>query len=190
MKPTKVLTALALVFALCPAAARAQHPRTTSADTATAHPAPPPAPATVKAKYEGGYSGYMKKQTGSINFDDPSRRLVFRDKEQREYFSLPYDALSALWPDTRAVTSTTARVMQNVPIFPVGLGSLLVPKNKQRYLVVQYDDPDTKARGTASFKLENKEILASVLNTLAQKSDMKARGEGFVRQSKDADNNK
>ena len=93
---------------------------------------------------------------------------------------------AAIWSDTRAVTSTTARVMQNVPIFGVGLASLAMPKTKKRYLVVQFDDPDTRLSGVTSFKLENKETLASVLNSLAQKAAMTPRGEAFIRPTPNA----
>src|ERR1051326_4340774 len=78
-------------LALNATAARAQHPR--PADTQTPTPAaqpnapkPPPAPPTVKAKYEGGVVGYRKTE-GTINFDDASSLLVFRDKTSRELFA-------------------------------------------------------------------------------------------------------
>jgi hypothetical protein len=150
---------------------------------ASANPAPPPAPApaSFKAKYEGGFSGYQKRQTGTLNFDDAGARLVFKDKYMREYFSLPYKSLAAIWGDTRAVTSNAARVVGAVPLYGIGLTSLLMPKNKHRYLVAQFDDPDTKLTGATSFKLESKELLASVLATLAQKAELNRRGEGYVR---------
>jgi hypothetical protein len=46
---------------------------------------------------------------------------------------------------------------------------------------LQYNDPDSKVSGITSFKLENKEILASVLATLAQKADMTQRGDIYVK---------
>jgi hypothetical protein len=190
MRRFQILGALALVVASS-AAAEAQrqravtqsHPSATTSPT----PTPPPAPATVKAKYEGGYTAYTKKQTGTINFDDGGQRLIFKDKDQREYFSVPYKSLSAIWGDTRAVTSNAARVVGAVPIYGIGLTSLLMPKNKQRYLVLQFQDPDTNAQGATSFKLEDKEILASVLHTLAEKAAMKPRGDGFIRPTQSAD---
>jgi hypothetical protein len=186
----QILCALALIVASC-AAAEAQRQRTVSQSSATASPTPtpPPAPATVKAKYEGGYTTYTKKQTGTINFDDENARLIFKDKDQHEYFSLPYKSFAAIWGDTRAVTSNAARVVGAVPIYGIGLTSLLMPKNKQRYLVLQFADPDTSAQGTTSFKLENKDVLASVLHTLAQKAAMKPRGDGFIRATQSADKN-
>jgi hypothetical protein len=185
MKRFQITCAVVIVFALA-GATRGQRPRSVneSQQPAASRPAPPPpapAPASFKAKYEGGYTGYQKKQTGTLNFDDAGARLVFKDKYMREYFSLPYKSLAALWGDTRAVTSNAARVVGAVPIYGIGLTSLLMPKNKQRYLVAQFDDPDTKLVGATSFKLESKELLASVLSALAQKAELKPRGEGFVR---------
>jgi hypothetical protein len=179
----QILCAASLVLALT-AAAQAQRPRTIdrSAQSSSA-----PAPASVKAKYEGGVTGYMKKQTGTVNFDDAGARLVFKDKDAREYFSIPYKSFAAAWSDTHAVTSTAAKVVSAVPLYGIGLTSLLMPKNKQRFLVIQFDDPDTRMSGTTSFKMENKELVASVLSALAQKAELKPRGEAYIRAPQTAD---
>jgi hypothetical protein len=183
----QILCAASLVLALT-VAAQAQRPRTIDR-SAQASATPAPAPASVKAKYEGGVTGYLKKQTGTVNFDDAGQRLVFKDKDAREYFSLPYKSFAAAWGDTRAVTSNAARVVGAVPIYGIGLTSLLMPKNKQRFLVIQFDDPDTRLSGTTSFKMENKELVASVLNTLAQKAELRQRGEAYIRPPQTADKN-
>jgi hypothetical protein len=187
MKRFQIMCAVVIVCALASSSA-AQRPRGSINESqqpaASSHPAPPPpaaAPASFKAKYEGGFTGYQKKQTGTLNFDDAGARLVFKDKYMREYFSLPYKSLAALWGDTRAATSNAARVVGAVPVYGIGLTSLLMPKSKSRYLVAQFDDPDTKMTGATSFKLDSKELLASVLATLAQKAELKPRGEAFVR---------
>ena len=149
-----------------------------------ATPAPAPAPETVKAKYEGGVIGYSKKQTGTLKFDDANHRLVFRDKYAREYFPIPYSAIIALYPETHSVQPTSARVIGAIPSpYGVGMLSMLVRK-KLRYMIVQYNDPDTKASGVASFKLDDKDMLLSVLATLAQKSELTQRGEAYVRTDK------
>ena len=188
----KRLQLVALLLLLSAVSSQAQRPRVTAdapapaAPSASATPAPAPAPQSVKAKYEGGVTGFMKKQTGSLLFNDEERRLVFRDKTQREYFSLPYDSLAAIWPDKKARRTTAGTVITNVPL-PYGANMLgLLMREKLRYLVVQYDDPDTRVQGVTSFKLDSKELLASVLNTLAGKADLKPRGESFIR-SKPAD---
>jgi len=185
MKSSKAaLMSLALALALAPAAL-AQRPRSVAgpaAPSATApNPAPAtaPAPSTVKAKYEGGMLGY-RKADGFILFDDVNRRLVFQDKTRREVFSLGYDVMLALWPDTKSRTSTAGRVIAGVAPYGLGLPALLM-KNKTRYLVVQYNDPDTSAEGVTSFKLDSKELLQSVLHTLGQKAEMTARGDAYVR---------
>ncbi len=123
----------------------------------------------------------MKKQTGTLNFDDAGRRLVFRDKKGKEYFSLPYDSVASVWPDTKARRTTAGTVVSNVPL-PYGANLVgLLMREKQRFLVIQYDDPDTDVQGVTSFKLDNKQILASAVHTLAGKADLKQRGEGYVR---------
>jgi hypothetical protein len=46
---------------------------------------------------------------------------------------------------------------------------------------MNFYDPDTHVTGITSFRLENKEILTSVLQSLAEKTGMVARGEVYVR---------
>ena len=46
---------------------------------------------------------------------------------------------------------------------------------------MQYNDPDSKVSGITSFKLENKELLESVLVTLAERSNMTLRGDMYVK---------
>ena len=143
-------------------------------------PAPPPAPATVKAKYEGGVIGY-KKSDGSLTFDDANRRLLFRDKDNKELFSVPYAAIDAAYADTRSMQPTSARVIGSLPLpYGANIPAWFVRK-KYRYLTLNYSDPDTRATGLTSFKLENKELLASVLHTLGQKAGLTQRGDAFVR---------
>jgi hypothetical protein len=185
-KLMRFLPVAACVLVLASGAA-AQRARTMSDPQPTPQTQPdvPPAPPVVKAKYEGGVIGYPKKQTGTLVFDDPNHRLVFRDKEQREYVPLPYEAITALYPSTRAVQPTSARVIGAVPA-PYGLNMLsLLARKKVRYMVVQYYDPDTKAAGITSFKLDSKELLESVLVTTAQKAELVQRGEAWVRKPKD-----
>jgi hypothetical protein len=50
-------------------------------------------------------------------------------------------------------------------------------------LTLQYSDPDTKVAGVTSFRLENKDILDSVLNTVAGKAGLSRRGEVFVKKN-------
>jgi hypothetical protein len=163
-------------------AALAQRPRTLSQDkpeTATNVPPPPPAPQTVNAKYEGGVFGYNKKMEGTLTFDDANQRLVFRNDKQKEILFVPYTALTGAYADTHSVRPAAATVAGSIPSIYALPASLI--KTKVRYLTLQYSDPDSKVSGVTSFRLENKDILDSVLNTLAGKAGLSKRGDIFVR---------
>lgn len=174
------VAAMALIT-LIACAALAQRPRTITQDTAEASttiPPPPPAPQTVKAKYEGGVFGYNKKMEGTLTFDDANQRLVFRNDKQKEILFVGYNAITSAYGDTHAVQPAAATVASHIPY--VGLPASFI-KTKVRYLALQYSDPDTNVAGVTSFRLENKDILDSVLNTLAGKAGLNRRGEVFVK---------
>jgi hypothetical protein len=166
----------------------AQRPRTIEPESdkndpasATQSPTPPPAPQTFKAKYEGGIIGYTRKQDGTLSFDDTNRRLLFRNKENKEVLFIPYDAVLAAYPDTQSRRPTAATVIGSIPT-PYGLNfPAWFVRKKYRYLTLNFQDPDTNVSGLTSFKVDNKELLASVLNTLAGKSGLTQRGEGYVK---------
>jgi hypothetical protein len=162
----------------------AQRPRTIDPakdDSAQSTPTPAPAPPTFKAKYEGGVIGYTKKQDGTLSFDDTNSRLVFRNKYQKEVLFIPYGAISAAYPDTQSRRPTAATVIGSVPA-PYGLNfPAWFVRKKYRYLTLHFNDVDTNVNGLTSFKVANKELLASVLNTLANKADLTQRGDGYVR---------
>ena len=177
---------IALVFSVA-AIALAQRPRSTTSqeatETKTTVPGPPTAPQSVKAKYEGGVFGYNKKMDGTVNFDDVSNRFVFKDKNGKEILFIPYKSLTGAYGDTHKVQPAAATVAQNVPLY--GLPAHLI-KTKVQYLTLQYNDPDSRVSGATSFKLDNKDILDSVLFTLASKSGLTRRGEVFVRKKDDS----
>jgi hypothetical protein len=169
-------------------AAFAQRPRSidtsASPDSSTVSTvAVAPAPQTVKAKYEGGVFGYNKTINGTLSFDDTNRRLLFRNKEQKEVLFIPYDAVTSAFADTQKRRPAAATVASHIPYIGYPLGFI---KTKVRYLTLQYNDPDSRANGITSFKLENKQILASVLKTLAEKAELTARGEIYIRKRNDA----
>jgi hypothetical protein len=178
------LSAVLILIGAFAISAHGQRPRTIEPEKnepATSTAATPSAPQTFKARYEGGIVGYTKKQDGTLTFDDANRRLLFRNKEQKEVLSIPYDAIVAAYPDTKSLRPTAATVASHIPV-PYGLNlpaSLI--KKKNRYLTLNFDDPDTNAAGLTSFKIESKELLASVLNTLAAKADLTQRGDGYIR---------
>jgi len=167
----------------------AQRPRTTTPQDATENsttiPGPPPAPASVKGKYEGGVFGDNKTMEGTVNFDDASSRFIFKNKTGKEILFIPYQSLTGAFGDTHKVQPAAATVAQNVPSL-YALPAKFI-KTKVQYLTLQYNDPDSKVAGAASFKLDNKDILDSVLFTLANKAGLTRRGEVFVRK-KDQDN--
>jgi hypothetical protein len=163
-------------------AALAQRPRSMNQDKAEPTvnvPPPPPAPPTVKAKYEGGVFGYNKKIDGTLNFDELNQRLVFKNGKQKEILFIPYSALTGAYGDTHSVRPAAATVASSIPsIYAIPAAFI---KTKVRYLTLQYSDPDSKVAGVTSFRLENKDILDSVLNTVAGKAGLTRRGEVFIK---------
>lgn len=173
--------AVLLLTLLMSIAAFAQRPRTinASASTDSSTVAVAPAPQTVKAKYEGGVFGHNNTMNGTLSFDDTNLRLLFRNKEQKEVLFIPYDAVNSAFADTQKRRPAAATVASHIPFY-IGIPFGFI-KTKVRYLTLQYTDPDSRTGGTTSFKLENKEILASVLKTLAEKAGLTARGEVYIK---------
>jgi hypothetical protein len=142
-----------------------------------------PAPPSFEAKYEGGMFGYNEKEVGTLKFDDDNQRLVFFGKDAKEKFQIPYKSVLVIYPQSKSVTSTTGNVVSHIPLPGAGLAGLI--KEKRRYLVMHFDDPDVEAaQGVLNFKLENKELLDSVLQTLAGKAQLTQRGDAYYRPKK------
>ena len=167
-----------LLVGLMLSGAVAQRPRTMEPEQEKAS-APPPAPKTVKAKYEGGVFGYTKTMEGTLTFDYENERLVFKDKKPPKEIHIPYNAITSAFADTQKRRPAAATVASAVPVI-FTLPARFI-KTKVRYLTLQYSDPDSKVTGVTSFKLQNKEILASVVATLAQKAEMTKRGDIYVK---------
>ncbi|HEV2881925.1 MAG TPA: hypothetical protein VGX24_11660 [Pyrinomonadaceae bacterium] len=188
---TLSITALLLLTSLASSAA-AQRSRTVSDPSDARKPATTttttaPAPQSVKVKYEGGIFGYNKKQTGTLNFDDESSRLVFRDKAQKEYLSIPYKSIAAAYADTQSRRPKAASVIGSASLYTL---PALLFKKKYRYLTMQFNDPDTQVQGVTSFKVDGKDLLASVLEAVARKAELTPRGEAYVRLDKPKDKDK
>ena len=177
----KVLCA-GLVAVMTMTSALGQRPRVADSSSSDPTNTPDPAPQTVKVKYEGGVFGYNSKQDGTLTFDDVNRRLVFRNKYQNEVFDIRYDAVLSTFADTQAKRPTAASILSSAVPYGLGLPALFI-KKKYRYLTLQFQDPDTRVSGVTSFKLENKEILASMVYALATKAGLVQRGEVFVRKT-------
>lgn len=137
------------------------------------------APDSFPAKYEGGMLGFDKKEAGTLKLDNANERLVFFGKEGKETFSIPYAALLAIYPQSQSVTSTTGNVVSHIPVPGAGLAGLI--KEKRRYLIVQFDDPDVDVKGTANFLIGDKALLDSVLQTLAERAELTQRGDAYFR---------
>lgn len=171
-------------FAILATAGVAQRPRAVTPDnSAGATPTPLPAPSTVKAKYEGGVFGFPNKRTGTLTIDTTNNRLLFSDGKHTELFSIPFASITGAYGDSHSVQPAAATVISHVPLY--GIPASFV-KTKVRYLTIQYDDPDSKAAGATSFKLDNKDVLDSVLFTVANKAGLSQRGQIYVRK-KDSD---
>lgn len=138
-----------------------------------------PAPESFTAKYEGGMFGFDKSETGTLKFDDENERIVFFDKTQKEKFAVPYAAMLAVYPQSKSVRSTTGTVVSAIPLPGAGLASLM--RSKKSYLVINFSDPEVEVKGIASFKLENKDLLARVINTIGEKAKLTPRGGAFYR---------
>ena len=173
----RIIFALLLLGALL-TGAFAQRPRSAESEPQKT-PAAKPAPKTVKAKYEGGVFGYRKTMDGTLTFDDDNNRLIFKDKKPPKEISIPYDSITSAFADSHKIRPAAATVASNVPTI-YSLPARFI-KTKVRYLTLQYDDPDSHVSGITSFKLENKEMLESVLQTLAQKANMTLRGDVYVK---------
>src|SRR5215510_2029135 len=175
-----------LLVAVFVTGAFAQRPRTMdpepAAKTSTPTTTTRPAPKSMKAKYEGGVFGYRDTMEGTLTFDDENNRLLFKDKKPGKEISIPYAAITQAYADTQKKRPTAATVASNVPYG--ALAGLI--KTKVRYLTMQFEDPDSKVSGITSFKLENKELLESVVAALAEKTGMTRRGDIYVKKKDEA----
>jgi hypothetical protein len=138
-----------------------------------------PAPSTFEAQYQGGIFGYSEKIKGTLTFDDVNKRLVFRNKENKEIFALPYKSLLVVSSSSKSQRPTEATVASAIPVPGAGLFGLV--RTKKRYLITEFNDTDSEVHGVASFKVANKEMLQSVIYSLGAKAELKQRGDAFYR---------
>lgn len=171
----KVLFFLAVsLFAL--ASAASAQPRPIEKPT----PAPKavrPAPASFAAKYEGGMFGFGKREEGTLKFEDENSRLVFFGKDGKEKFGVPYRSMLIVSPQSQSVQSTAGKVVGAVLSSIVG-GFI---KEKRRYLVINFDDPDVEAKGVVNFRIDDRDLLDSVIAALGTKAELKQRGDAYIR---------
>ena len=179
MSTLRKFACMVMLVAAAAVTITAQRPRTVPADPAQS-PKPAAAPQTVKAKYEGGVFGHNKKEEGTLSFDDAGSRLVFRNKQQQEVLSIPYNAISQEFADTQSRRPKTATILGSVPMI-YGPNPIAFIKTKNQYVTLQFYDPYTHVGGVTSFRVENKAICAAIVNTLAEKAELVQHGDVFVR---------
>lgn len=138
------------------------------------------APVSFEAKYEGGMFGFSRKEEGTLKFDDANFRLVFFSKENKERFAIPYKSIIVIYPNSESVQSTGGKVVQHVPLPGAGIAGMFM-KDKKRYMVVNFDDPDVNAKGLINFKIGSREMLEKVIDTLGNKAEMQQRGDAYYR---------
>src|SRR3954452_5804559 len=116
---------------------------------ASAQPRQPEKPAaspageltSVEAKYEGGIYGSVGGVKGTFKLDEKNGRVVFyRKTDGHEMFSIPYNALLVIYPDSKVAVSKTGNVVSHLPLPGAGFGGML--KDRAKFMVVTFDDPD------------------------------------------------
>ncbi len=173
----KVLFLFVLSLFICAASISAQ-PRPVDKKPELTSTPKTPAPSSVQTRYEGGLFGFSNHENGILRFDDTNERLVFFGKDQKEKFSIPYKAMLVIYPQSQSVRSNTGTVVSAVPYAGI-FGQFI--KKKRRYLIVNFDDPDVKAQGTVNFRINNQDLLDSVIYTLGEKAKLTQRGDAFYR---------
>lgn len=153
---------------------------------AYSQPRPPEKVQTVstetqwEARYEGGVFGSSSKEHGTIKIDEANSRVVFyRKSDGKEMFSIPYEALIVLYPDSKEDVPQSGKVLSRMPIPGAGLAGLMSKSTK--YANIQFDDPDIEAKGTASFRFDDQKQLLSFLNSLGPRAKMVQRGDAYYR---------
>jgi hypothetical protein len=133
-----------------------------------------------QVRYEGGVFGASTKEQGMIKVSDTDQRVTFiRKSDGKEMFSIPYEALLVLYPDSKSEVSTTNKVISHMPLPGAGLAGMM--SSSIKYANVQFDDPDIDAKGSASFRFEDQKELLSFLNSLGPRAKMLQRGDAYYR---------
>jgi hypothetical protein len=110
------------------------------------------------------------------------RRLRDAGAQYIAVFGLPNIGLTPAFrgtPNSQSVTATAGNVIKWVPLPGAGLVGLL--REKKRYLVINFDDPNVDVRGTVSFRVEDKETLDKVIPTIGTKAKLTQRGDAYYR---------
>ena len=147
---------------------------------------PDNAPDVFTARYEGGLFGNGAKEKGTLKIDDVNQRLLFfRPGEQKEMFEIAYGSLVVIYPDSKESVPQSGKVIGALPIPGAGLAGLMSKSTK--YANLTFDDPDIEAKGSASFRFDNKEDLVTFINKLGTRAKMIQRGDAYYRRKKAPD---
>ena len=144
----------------------------------------PSVPVTIsqtvfEAKYQGGVFGFSEKQTGTLRIDQSNQRVVFFGKDQKEMFGIPFKSVLMVSPQKTVGTATTGRVVSMIPLPGAGLASLI--REKKRYLVLHFNDPDVDAKGVVSFKIDDKGKLVTAIQAVGESAGLMRRGDTYYR---------
>ncbi len=173
MNKTLLISSLILIFST--ALLAQPRPAEKSAD--------PNAAVSYEAKYEGGIFGASGREKGTLKFDDANLRVTFyRKSDGREMFTIPYEALVVVYPDSKVAMSQTGNVLSRVPVPGAGLFGLMSKSSK--FLIINFDDPDIDARGVANFKFDDKKQLLNFIHALGARAKMTQRGDAYYRSKK------
>ena len=142
-------------------------------------PDPATTPESYEVRYEGGVFGASGKEKGTIKFDDANARVVFARPGEKEMFSIPYDALLTVFPDSKDSVPQSGKVIAALPLPGAGLANLMNKSTK--YANITFEDPDFDAKGTASFRFDEKEMLLAFVHKLGAKAKMKQRGDAYYK---------
>jgi hypothetical protein len=148
------IAALLLLTSLAPGvrATHAHRQRSVGREEARARPpdhAAAPAPQSVQVKYEGGFFGHNKKQTGTLISTTRAAASSSATKTQKEYISHPLQVIAAAYADTQSRRPTAATVIGSASLYTL---PALLFKKKYRYLTMQFNDPTTQVQGVTSFQ--------------------------------------
>ena len=142
----------------------------------------PRAPITYEAKYEGGIFGSSGREKGTLKIDDENLRVTFYRKDGKEMFSIPYEALVVVYPDSKVAMSQAGNVGSRLPLPGAELFGLLSETSK--FLILNFDDPDINAQGVANFKFDDKKMLLAFIHSLGPKANLTQRGDAYYRSKK------
>jgi hypothetical protein len=173
MKNTLLLMVLCAGF--CAVAAAQPRPLEKSNEPA----APAVTQRVFEVKYQGGVFGFNEKQEGILRIDEANQRVVFFGKDQKELFGIPFNSLLVVSPQKTVGTPTSGKVVSMIPVPGAGLASLI--KEKKRYLVLYYNDPDVDAKGVVSFKVDNKTALEAAIQAVGESAKLTRRGDTYYR---------